>query len=36
MADVAERERAEDRIAQRMDHDIAVRMRDEPAIVREC
>ena len=33
VADVAERERAEDRIAQCMDHDVAVRMRDETAIV---
>ena len=36
MADVAERERAEQRIAQRMDDDVAIRMRDQAAIVRRC
>src|SRR4051794_7204889 len=34
MADVAQRERAEGNIAQRMDHDIAIRMRDKATIVR--
>src|SRR3954466_5304300 len=34
VADIAERERAEDRIAQCMDDDIAIRMRDDALIMR--
>ena len=33
MPDVAERERAEDRVAERVNHDVAVGMRDDAAIV---
>ncbi len=32
-ADIAKRERAEDRIAQRVQYDVAIRMRNQPAIM---
>ncbi len=36
LTDVAERERAEQCVAQRVDHDVAIRMRDESTFMRDA